>query len=153
MPYCSARVRRLLGLALLCLAVAACGGSGGGRLSRTEYARQADAICARYSQAIDALGRPKSLAELAKFTDDAVPIAQRAVDDARKLRPPEDEQTLAARWNAENQKVVDALAKLGAAARRNDESAAKAALAAGDTANTNANDLGRRLGMDACTKA
>ena len=29
---------------------------------------------------------------------------------------------------------------------------ARAALAAGDTANTNANNVGRQLGMDACTK-
>jgi hypothetical protein len=48
--------------------------------------------------------------------------------------------------------VVNAIKRLGAAARKNDQNGAKTALAAGDTANTNANGLGRQLGMDACTK-
>ena len=143
-------MRRLLALALLGLVTAACG--GGGRLSRAEYARQADAICARYAQAIKALGQPKSFDELAAFTDKAAPVAQKAVDDAKRLRPPENEQKLADRWSAETQKVVDAIKRLGTAARKNDQNAAKAALAAGDSANTNANDVGRQLGMDACTK-
>jgi hypothetical protein len=144
-------VRRLLALALSGLVVTACG-DGRGRLSSDEYAKRADAICARYARAIQGLGQPKTLDELAAFTDRAVPIAQKAVDDASNLRPPQDEQKLADRWNAENQKVVDAIKRLGAAARKNDQNGAKAALAAGDTANTNANGLGRQLGMDACTK-
>jgi hypothetical protein len=149
--YSSPRVRRLLAFALLGLVVAACGG-GGARLSKTEYAKRADAICARYEQAIRALGQPKSLDELTAFTDKAVPIAQKAVDDAARLRPPKDEEKLAESWHAVTQKVVDAIGRLGAAARKGDQNGAKAALAAGDTANTNANNLGRQLGMDACTK-
>jgi len=68
------------------------------------------------------------------------------------LRPPKDEQALVDEWSAENQKIVDAIRALGAAARKNDQKAAKAALAAGDAANTRSNALGRQLGMSACTK-
>jgi hypothetical protein len=143
-------VRRLLALALL-LSAAACGGAG--RLSRDEYARRADALCARYATALAALGRPTTTGQIVTFTARAAPLAQSAVDGARRLRPPRDEEQLARRWTAQEQKVADAFRRLGEAARRNDERAARAALAAGDTANTFADDLARQLGMTDCGRA
>jgi hypothetical protein len=145
-------VRRLLVLVVLAGLLAACGGGGSARLGRQEYAKRADALCDRYAAQLRGLGQPKTFPELARFTDKAAPLAQRLIDETTKLRPPEDEQALVDRWNAENQKIVDAIEALGAAARKNDQKAAKAALDAGDAANTRSNALGRQLGMSACTK-
>jgi hypothetical protein len=145
-------VRRLLVVVVLASLPAACGGGGDGRLSKQEYAKRADALCDKYAAELKGLGQPQSFQELARFTDKAAPLAQRLIDDTQKLRPPKDEQVLVDEWNAENQKIVDAIKALGAAARKNDQKAAKAALDAGDAANTKSNALGRRLGMSACTK-
>ena len=147
-------MRRLLVLlAGLALVGAACGGGGsGGRLSKEGFAKRADALCTRYTADLRRLGQPKSFAELAAFTDKAVPLAQRLIDDTKKLEPPEEEQALVDRWSAENQKIVDAIKDLGDAARKNDQKAAQAALDAGNAANERSNVLGRQLGMSACTK-
>jgi hypothetical protein len=144
-------VRRLLVVLALVAFLAACGG-GQGRLSRQEFAKRADALCTRYTSDLKKLGQPKSFPELAKFTDKAVPLAQRLIDDTRKLKPPKDEQATVDRWNTENQKVVDAIKALGDAARTSDQVAARKALRSGDDANTASNTLGKQLGMSACTK-
>jgi hypothetical protein len=144
-------VRRLLALSILALVVAACGGAA--RLSRAEFAKREDAICSRYARAVQALGQPKTLAELARFTAKVVPLTEAVVTDARKLKPPRDEQKLAKEWNAENQKVVDAVKRLDAAARAGDRAAAKAALDDANAANARSNELGKQLGMSACTKS
>lgn len=146
-------MRRLLALLVLGMLLAACGGGGAARLSKQEYAKQADALCTKYTTDLNKLGQPQSFAALATFADKAVPLAQRLIDDTKNLKPPEDEQSTVDSWSAENQKVVDAIKALGAAARKNDQKAAKAALDQGNAANERSNVLGRQLGMDACTKS
>jgi hypothetical protein len=146
-------VRRLLALLLLGLLLAACGGSGGTRLSKQEFAKQADALCTKYTADLNKLGQPRSFAALAAFADKAVPLAQRLIDDTKKLKPPTDEQATVDSWAGENQKVVDAIKALGDAARKNDQKAAKAALDQGNAANKRSNVLGKQLGMNACTKS
>jgi hypothetical protein len=143
-------VRRLLVVPVLVALLAACGSSA--RLSKQEYAKRADALCTKYAADLKKLGQPKSFPELAKFTDKAVPLAQRLIDDTRKLKPPKEEQTTVAAWNTENQKVVDAIKALGDAARKSDQKAAQSALQTGDAANTKSNTLGKQLGLNACTK-
>src|SRR5712691_8066416 len=107
-------MRRVLALFAAGLLLAGCG-SGGSRLSRADYAAREDAICSRYAKRIAALGQPKDLTELSKFASRAVAIARRAIDDARKLQPPKAEQAAVDKWNAENAKVADAIARLGRA--------------------------------------
>jgi hypothetical protein len=143
-------VRRLLVVLALVALLAGCGGST--RLSRQEFAKRADALCTKYASDLKKLGQPTSFPELATFTDKAVPLAQRLIDDTKKLKPPKDEQATVDQWNTENQKVVDAIRALGDAASKSDQAAAQKALQAGDAANTKSNTLGKQLGMSACTK-
>jgi hypothetical protein len=143
-------VRRLLFVLVVVALLAACG--GGARLSKQEFAKRADALCTKYTSDLKQLGEPKSFPELAAFTDKAVPLAQKLIDDTKKLRPPKDEQAVVDRWNTENQKVVDAIKALGDAARKSDQKAAQTALQTGDAANTKSNTLGKQLGLTACTK-
>jgi hypothetical protein len=145
-------VRRLLVVVALVALAAGCGGGGSDRLSRQEFAKRADALCTKYAADLKKLGQPSSFAELATFTDKAVPLAQKLIDDTKKLKPPKDEQATVDRWNAQNQKVVDAIKALGDAARKSDQKAARQALQLGDAANTESNTLGKQLGMTACTR-
>jgi len=135
---------------VLIVLLAACGGSA--RLSKQEFAKRADALCTKYTSDLQKLGQPQSFAELATFTDKAVPLAQKLIDDTKKLKPPKDEQALVDQWNTQNQKVVDAIKALGDAAHKSDQKAAQSALQTGDAANTKSNTLGKQLGMVACTK-
>jgi hypothetical protein len=67
--------------------LAAC---GGGAASPAEFRQQADSICQRYEQKIDALGSPSSPADLAEFVDQAIPIIEDGNDALRGLEPPDE---------------------------------------------------------------
>ncbi|MDQ5821550.1 MAG: hypothetical protein M3540_08925 [Actinomycetota bacterium] len=134
------------------LLVAGCGGGGDGRLSRADYAKQADAICAEYNVKLNALPRPKNETELVGFVDKAVPLVSDASDRLSELSPPQDEQKIATAWNKANADIVRALERLRAAAKAQDRPKMQAALADGNKANQHANDLARTLGMKDCAK-
>jgi hypothetical protein len=74
-------------------ALAACGGgdgNGGATPSPQEFRQQADAICKRYEQKLDALGTPTSIDDLAEFVDSAVPIIEAGNKELAGLTPPEE---------------------------------------------------------------
>ena len=138
---------------LVAVLVAGCGGGGGGaRLSRTDYAKQADTICLKYNAKLNGIPRPKSQADLAAFVDKAVPLVSDASDRLSELKPPQDEQRIADAWNRANSEVVRALQQLRDAAKAKDRPKLQAALAAGNKANSRANTLATTLGMTACSK-
>ena len=148
-------MRRLAASALLvAVIVPGCGGGGGGckRLTRGEYAKQADAICLKYNAKLNGIAQPKSQAELAAFVDKAVPLVSDASDRLSELKPPQDEQRIATAWNTANAEVVRALQRLRDAAKANDRAKLQSALADGNKANAHANTLAKTLGMNACSK-
>ena len=88
------------GAALLAgLLAAGCG--GGGRLSKQDYAKQADAICSKYNRKIEALGRPKSaaLAEIARFAEQALALERKGNAELAGLKPPKSEEKTAQEWH------------------------------------------------------
>ena len=147
-------MRRFAASALLVgVIVPGCGGGGGGgRLSRSEYAKQADAICLKYNAKLNGIAQPKSQAELAAFVDKAVPLVSDASDRLSELKPPQDEQRIATAWNTANADIVRALQRLRDAAKANDRAKLQSALADGNKANAHANTLAKTLGMNACSK-
>jgi hypothetical protein len=132
--------------------VAGCGGGSGKRLSRAEYAKQADKICSKYNAKLNAIARPKSQADLSRFVDEAVPLVSDASDRLSELKPPQDEQRIAATWNQANSDIVRALERLRTAAKAKDNAKMQTALADGNKANSRANTLAKTLGMNACSK-
>ena len=135
------------------LLVAGCGGGGGGgRLSRAEYAQQADKICSAYNVKLNAIARPTSQAELVAFVDKAVPLISDASDRLSELKPPQDEQRMSDAWNSANSDIVRSLERLREAAKSKDRAKMQTALADGNTANSRANTLAKTLGMNACSK-
>jgi hypothetical protein len=146
-------VTRLAGTAalLLALVVAGCGG-GGSRLSKEDYAKQADTICSKYNRKIQALGPPTSLAEIGGFADKALALTRKGNGELRDLKAPKSEEQTAKEWLAQNELVANAVADLRDAAKKNDRAAIQAALRRGQAANKTANGLARDLGLRVCAR-
>jgi hypothetical protein len=146
-------VRRAAALLIVTTALAAsCGGGGGGRLSKADYAKQADAICAKYNGKIQALGPPKSLADIVGFADKALELTRQGNDELKGLKPPKSEEPTAKKWVAQNDLVAKAVADLRDAAKKNDRAEIRSALRRGQAANGTANALARDLGLRVCPR-
>lgn len=84
--------------AVLCAAglIAGCGGSA--RLSKAEFLKKGNAICAKGNAEIQAAGRkqftkPPTPAQLVPFVKTTViPSVQRQIDQVRKLKPPKSDE-------------------------------------------------------------
>jgi hypothetical protein len=143
---------RRFGLALLIAGlVAGCGG-GSGRLSKAEYAKQADAICTKYNTKLKALARPTGISELPAYVDRALPLARKGDDELRALEPPKDEEQTAKEWLDQNDSVVGSMERLRDAAKKGDRAGIQTALNEATSANHTANGLARQLGLNVCAQ-
>ena len=122
----------LLGLVVVAMALAACGGddsngsTGGSEpLSHDEYVAAADAICEEAGAELDSLGEPSAdagISEVADLFSRAAEIQEDQLNELRLLRPPEEDQ----------EAVSQALQLLGQISQIAKDS--RDALAAGDIA-------------------
>jgi hypothetical protein len=133
------------------LLVAGCGGSGG-RLSKEEYAKRADAVCTKYNAKLKALARPTGISELPAYVDKALPLARKGDDELRALKPPKDEEQTAKEWLDQNDSVVGSMERLRDAAKKGDRARIQTALNEATSANQAANRLARRLGLTVCAQ-
>ena len=149
------RVRRAPTLLIAVVLVAGCGGSSSSnqRLTREEYAAQADAICKKYKQKTDTLTQPRTLADLVEVADRVLPILDHARSDLRKLRPPQNEQATAQAWLDEFDVSIDDVKKIRDVAKTNDRAAVQAAALPALRHDKHANDLATQLGMSICNQS
>ena len=147
-------MRRASTLLLAIVVLAGCGGSdsSGQRLTRDEYAKQADAICSKYKQKTDALSRPATLPDLANVADQVLPLLDDARGELRDLRPPQNEEATANAWLDEFDVIIDDVKKIRDAAKKNDGAAVQAAAAPALQHDQHSNDLASQLGMTVCNK-
>jgi hypothetical protein len=145
-------VTRPAAVAALVLVLAAGCGGGGGRLSKADYAKQADAICSKYNRKVEALGTPTSLGDIGPFADKAVALTRKGNDELRDLKPPKSEEQTAKEWLAQNELVAKAVDDLSAAAKKSDKAGIQAALRRGQSANKTANALAHDLGLRVCAR-
>lgn len=131
------------------LALAGCGGEGK-RLSRQEFADKADAICALGNRETEKLPNPANLPELAEVSDKTIDILDDALNELRKLEPPEDEQKIVDQWLAQFETLKDDLAEIRDKARARDLAGVQAVAERAQAHNTRANELGTTLGMSVC---
>jgi hypothetical protein len=145
-------VRRAAVIAVMVVALPACGGGSGQPLTKKEYAEKADAICAKGIEQQKALGNPADLADLARVADKTLGILDDAIDDLGKLKPPPSEQAKAKQWLAQVRVLTDDLRQIRDKAKENDLKGVKQIGATSQAHNTTANMLAAELGMSVCNK-
>src|SRR5919198_2736357 len=144
-------MRRFFVVFAVAALAAGCGG-GGGRLSKAEYAKRADAICTKYNAKLKALARPTGIGELPAYVDRALPLARKGTDELRALEPPKDEERTAKEWLDQNDSVVRSMERRRDAAKKRDRAGIQTALNEATSANQTANRLARRLGLSVCAQ-
>jgi len=147
-------VRRAPYLLLALVVAAGCGGGGGGskRLTRADYASQADSICGKYNQQTKALANPSNLSDLADVADKTIPILDKALNDLHKLKPPGDEQATADQWLAQVENLKGDLKEIRDKAKSTDMQGVQAVVPQATQHNKKANQLATQLGMTVCSK-
>lgn len=137
---------------VLLIAVGAGCGGGSKALSRQEYASKADAICGKYNEQVKAFAHPSNLADLAKATDKALPILDRAMVDLRKLKPPKDEEKIVGQWLGQVENLKGDLLEIRDKAKNNDLQGVQAVVPKAQDHNKRSNELAAELGMSVCNK-
>jgi hypothetical protein len=147
-------VRRASLLLLTVVSLAACsgGGSSGHRLTRDQYATQADAICRKYKRKTDTLLSPATLPGLVRVADQVLPLLGDARAELRKLRPPADEDAAANAWLDEFDVTIDDVKKIRDSAKKNDRAAVVSAARRALRHDQHANNVAGQLGMTVCNK-
>ncbi len=136
---------------LALVALAACSGGGADeRLSREEYAKRADAICAEYDRRIERLEDPRSVAELARLAEEALPIAREGVRRLRALEPPAELRADVRRWLERNDRNVAMIEALRDAARAGQTTRVRQIASEATENEEEADRLARRIGLRAC---
>jgi len=130
--------------------VAGCGGTGGKRLTKEEYASKADAICAKYNGEVKKLDNPQNLSELARVADETLPILDNAITDLKKLNPPAAEQAKADQWLSQVEKLADDLTEIRDRAKDKNMQAVQAVVPKAEEHNRRSNALATELGMSVC---
>lgn len=144
-------MRRILGVTVCMLVLAACG-SGSKGPTRIEYAQRADAICSRYNQQTARLrGRSADVKALAHIADRTLVLLDRATARLRALEIPHGEETAARRWLDSLGRLRVDVVKIRDAARANDLAAVRAVAITAERDNETSNALARRLGLTACS--
>jgi hypothetical protein len=144
-------VRRAV-LLLSCALLAACGSSGSHRLTREEYARRADAICARYQHLTTALGTPSTTRQLAVVAGRTLRILDKATSELVRLRPPESEEPLARQWLDSIAVLRRDVVRLRDRASANDLLGVRRVVRPATRDNRASDRLAARLGMTVCSR-
>jgi hypothetical protein len=148
-------VRTAIGLllALVLFLVTACGGGGGAkRLSHADFVSKGNAICVAASGAIDQLGDPASLADVARIGAKLATIRDDETTKLAALRPAQEDEagqtTLIDALRARNKTLHSVVT----AARKHDQAAASKALAAGQPLGDKASNAALDLGLLRCAE-
>jgi hypothetical protein len=147
------RAACLLGLLLSLVLVTACGGGGGEkRLTHADFVSKGNAICVAASGAIDQLGDPASLADIARIGAKLATIRMDETTKLAALDPAKDDED-------GQSKLIDALRArdktlrdVVSAARKHDQAAASKALAAGQPLGDRASNAALDLGLLRCAE-
>jgi hypothetical protein len=128
----------------------ACGGGGGTGASAAEFRRQADAICKKYEQKLDALGTPTSVDDLAEFVDAAVPIIEAGNKELADLTPPEEFASEWARVMELQEKNLQTTRELHDAIHESDEAKAQDLMGQLGSTGEESNRLATEMGLQQC---
>jgi len=134
--------------------LAACAGGGSKRLSRADYAKRADAICARFNRQQPSLPSLQNVTtkQVARLADRTLPLLDRTIADLRLLAPPKDEQELVDRWLASLRRLRADAVRIRNRARANDLGGVAALVRPSQRDERDTEHLAARLGTSVCSK-
>ena len=139
----------LAAIAVLVLALAACGGGDDGR-AKAAWIAGADAIFARVDGEIDALGEPDTLVEIAEYAAKVQPIAERQLAELANLEAPkQDRETIQVMLSLVSQ-GIEKTGQVEAAARKGDAAGTFVLVDEIESLTERANALAREYGLQDC---
>ena len=140
-------------LLLVCAAVTACGTSSHHGLSKREYARRADALCARYQRLASPPSPATTTRQLARAANRTLRLLDMTLSKLRALPLPRDEEQLAKRWLASLARLRFDVLQLRERAEANDLAGIHAVVAPAQAHDRESLRLAARLGMHVCSRA
>jgi hypothetical protein len=146
-------VRRVLLLAA-CAVLAGCGSSGGKRLSKDEYARRADAICARFNRQQPALANLQNVTvkQVEQLAAQTIPLLDRTIVELKRLRAPKDEEAKALLWLASLEDLRADAVKIRDRAHANDLAGVAALVGPSQRDESKSERFAAALGTSVCSK-
>jgi hypothetical protein len=143
-------------IALTAAAVAAgCGGDGGGgeRLTKEQYALQANTICRDFKADLDALGpEPTMIEQIGPYAERAKPIFDAHLDQLKELTPPEELEDAVDRWLETGDAARARLDDLEAAAEDGDAQRLQELAAEAEREDRESDALARQIGATTCAE-
>jgi hypothetical protein len=142
-----------LALAALGVAVAlgaGCADEGDRRLTREEFIRRADEICAEYDRRLEELPEPESLEDVAPLARQAFPIAQEGIAKLRALAPPPELARDVRAWLRRNDANARSIHRLEEAAERGNARRVQEIASEAADNERRADALAREIGFDEC---
>jgi len=112
-------VKKRFAITVVALLLAGCG--GGGRLSHAAFVKRVDALCKTSIAAAKKVEKPTSVGQIPRYLEHLRPIQARFLEQARKLRPPERDESLWRQALAFDRRVLHQYDLMTAAARRGDQ--------------------------------
>lgn len=140
----------LLALAAVTVAVSACGGDGGERLSEADWIAQADAVCAEAQAELDALPEPTTPAELTELAEEAVTIAEEQLSRLRELRPPEAAEDDYTEMLDLTARQIELTGEIAEAAAARDQARVEELIEQGEEVDDEADALAAEYGFQVC---
>jgi hypothetical protein len=143
--------RAAIGAVLLLAFVAAgCGGGGSKTLSKDEYRRRLNSICADYNATVARVGRPTNLAQLASEGPRLIAEFDKTLLKIKQLEPPSEVKLDAEKLVSESKQLRDLVNQIVAAAKKKDAAKITQLGARAGALSKDSDALARRLGAPAC---
>jgi hypothetical protein len=139
---------------VLALVAAGCGGGGGGTLSKEEYSTKLNEICADLIAKSKKIGQLNSPDEAVAKGPELADAFQKAIDQAKKLKPPAELEDAANRFVSLARQLHDKIDEgIAAAKKQNLQQLVKIGVSI-DTLSKEAEEVGtRELNAPACRRA
>ena len=129
-----------------------CGGGGGDRLSKDEYAAKANTLCAAFNKEVGATGTLRVTEGIAAAMDKLLPFEKKLITDLKALKSPADEEATAKKAIAFGEQVYAGETRLNAALKAGEMKKAQKLTTAIEVPGHQADDLFTQLGATECAK-
>lgn len=139
-------------LAAVSLLAAGCGDDEGGALSKEDFTKQGNAICAKYEKESKTLGDPQSVEEIPAYADKALALFDKQLGEMRELEPPEELKSDFNAFIATGDDAKKFITDLKSAAEANDEQAIQKVGEEAETRDKESDDLATKIGLTECAK-